>query len=89
MECALCKRETPAEYLQGHHLIPKARGGRCRIKLCCDCHGQIHQIFKPKELEVFSSVGMLLAHEKVYEFVEWVKTKKRFGLCMARKKKRG
>lgn len=88
MECPLCDRETPDEYLEKHHLLPKCKKGRVKVKMCIDCHRQIHQLFLAKDLVKFASVEKLKSDPRILQFLDWIRTKKRFGMCMARKKRR-
>ena len=96
MECKLCERETPSEHVQKHHLFPRSRRKRAPkgtahmgIKVCCDCHGQIHQFFSVSELcRFYNTIEKLKQCGPLLSFVNWVKKKKQFGVCMARKKRR-
>jgi len=50
--CALCKEMLPYEKAEGHHIIPKSKGGtkseeNCMM-LCTPCHNFIHDIKRRK-----------------------------------------
>lgn len=88
MNCSICQRFTPDEYIERHHLVPKSKKGKDTIDVCCDCGDQLHQLFTNKELKnKFNSLDKLLAESKVQNWIKWVQTK-RFGINMARKKGR-
>ena len=87
--CTICGRETPEEYQEKHHLVPKAKGGKETIIVCIDCGNQLHKLFTNKELKsIYNTVTKILANEKVKKWVEWLRTKQenRFGICMKHKK---
>ena len=87
--CSLCSRDTPTQYLEKHHLVPRSRKGKEYIWVCCDCGNQIHKLFTNKELETtYNSLESLMANENVKKWVKWIRTKKEFGFCMKSKKKR-
>jgi len=88
MNCSICNRDTPEEYIEKHHLVPKAKKGKETIDVCCDCGDQIHQLFTNKELKnKFNTLEKLLAEPQIQGWVKWVQAK-RFGITMARKKGR-
>lgn len=97
-QCELCGRDTPEECISKHHLFPKSRrkrkeapkgSGKIKARLCCDCHRQIHRLFSTRELAgYFNTIERLKEHALVYRFVAWIRTKKRFGIPAATKKRR-
>ena len=93
--CQMCKRDTPQEVLEKHHLIPKSRKNKKKrtikntIKVCVDCGDQLHQLFTNKEMEkTYNTIETILEDERIQKWIDWVKDKKRFGMCMAKKKRR-
>lgn len=85
-KCTICKR-IPSS-LEKHHLDPKKRKGKT-IPVCVDCADQVHQLFTNKELgREYNTLEKLLASPKIQKWVEWIKNKKRFGICMKTKKRR-
>jgi len=89
MKCSICNRETPIEYEEDHHLIPKSKRGKDTIPVCCDCGDQIHNLFTNKELaKKFNTLEKLLESEKIQKWIKWISKKDRFGFCMKNKKKR-
>ena len=42
LTCPLCERHIALDYTTKHHLIPKSRKGKETIRLCRDCHKQLH-----------------------------------------------
>lgn len=88
-ECPLCRRIPPS--FEKHHLTPRCKKGgkRGTILLCIDCGDQIHQLFTNKELaKEYNTLEKLLANPKIQKWIEWVKNKKKFGICMKTKKRR-
>ncbi len=87
--CELCERHVPST--TQHHLIPRTVHKNKWFKknfpreqlhetipLCRDCHRQIHKFIPHKELgRTYNSKEKLLSHEKVADFVEWLRKKAR------------
>jgi len=94
MKCKICQREVPDGFVEKHHLVPKSRDknknrGLKTIKVCVDCGDQLHLLFTNKELrKQYNTVEAILANEQVRKWTDWVKSKKRFGMCMAKKKRK-
>lgn len=90
MVCSICRRHIPiSEYTEKHHLVPKSKKGKETILVCIDCADQIHNLFDIKELaREYNSLEKLLSHSSIQKWVSWVRKKKRFGICMRRKKPR-
>lgn len=86
--CPICRRDTPLNLVEKHHLIPKCKKGKIFIYLCIDCGNQLHQLFTNKELEKqYNTLESLLSHPKIQNWIEWV-NKRDFGITMKYKKKR-
>ncbi len=86
MKCPFCRRETPDNFVEKHHLTPKCKKGKEVIYLCSDCGDQIHLLFSNKDLErKYNTLESLLSNEKMQKWVKWVSNKK-FGICMKKKK---
>jgi hypothetical protein len=89
LNCSICNRDTPSNYLEKHHKIPRCKNGKETILVCCDCGDQIHNLFSIKELKVkYNTLDSLVANERIQKWVSWIKNKKEFGICMKSKKKR-
>lgn len=89
--CSICQRDTPYEYTEKHHLIPRCKKGKKTptIPVCNDCGNYVHQIFTEKELaKEYNTLEKLLADPKIQKWIAWIKNKKKFGICMKRKKRR-
>ena len=84
-KCELCEREDME--LTFHHLIPKCQHGKKSIKkmfdreemqtrgidVCRDCHPMIHKFISNKDLaRKYNTKEVLLEHEEIAKFVEWV-----------------
>lgn len=89
-ECPICKRETPVEFVEKHHLTPKQHKGRKKAEVCCDCHDTIHQIFTNKELaKKYNNIDIICRDERIIKWAEWISKKDfRYKINMKRKKKR-
>lgn len=88
--CAICRRYTPTNLVENHHLTPASKGGKKKstIKVCVDCGDQIHNLFTLNELrDDYNTLNKLLQHPKIQKWIKWVH-KKPIGICMKRKKKR-
>jgi hypothetical protein len=48
--CSFCDRETPDQYIEKHHLVPRCKKGKISVVCCVDCGNQIHQLFTIKDL---------------------------------------
>lgn len=90
LQCTLCHREVPdARYLEKHHSVPAAKGGKITEVVCIDCGDQIHQLFTNNELrDSYNTIEKLRVHPDVQRWIQWVRKQKNFGICMKRKKKR-
>ena len=101
--CPICKRNTPKEYQEAHHLIPRVLSKRNKyakmpqnqkgnetITVCSDCGNQVHQLFTEKELaENFNTVVALVGNKDVQKWIGWVSKKPNdFGINMKTKKRR-
>lgn len=72
--CPLCKRN--AEISNGHHFIPRAKGGKEKTEICVPCHNTIHDLFTNNELrDVYNTPEALLANERFAKYVKWIKKK--------------
>lgn len=89
INCRLCGRETPEEYQEKHHLVPKCKKGKEKEVVCCDCGDQLHNLFDNKELErEYNTIEKLLENERVQKWIKWIRKQSRFGICMKSKKRR-
>ena len=88
MLCQICGRETPEDFQEKHHLIPRSKKGKETIIVCCDCGNQLHLLFTIKQMEyTYNTLEEILANEKVQSWVKWIRKKKDFGtVCMKVKK---
>lgn len=88
--CALCGRDTPPEYIEKHHLIPRSRNGKITALFCCDCGNQVHMLFSNKELEQrHNSIEALRSDKRIKQWIFWIRRKPdKFGVCMKTKKRK-
>lgn len=76
--CILCQRKVPE--LTDHHIIPRVFGGKELLKICLDCHRQLHVLFNNKMLaEELYSIDKILANEAFSKYVSWVE-KRPYGV---------
>jgi len=88
--CPICKRDTPSEHQEKHHLTPKSQKGKGTVKVCRSCGDMVHKLFTLKELKNnYNTIEKIVAHPDVQKWIQWVQKKPNdFSICMARKKKR-
>ena len=90
MHCQICDRDTPENFLEKHHLTPKAKHGAKldTIFVCCNCGDQLHQLFTNKELaKTYNTLEKILANEKIIKWIKWIQNKPNdFSVCMKKKK---
>ena len=99
--CPICKRDTPKQYQEEHHLIPRGissrnkyaklpqnQNGSKTVTVCNDCGNQIHLLFTEKELaEQYNSLDKLLSSQEVNKWSRWVsKQPISSRICNSRKK---
>lgn len=69
--CALCGA-GPAQ--TEHHLVPKVKGGKAKVRICNECHRQIHALFSHHALKYeFNTVEKLQGEERMASFIAWRK----------------
>jgi hypothetical protein len=80
-------------FTSDHHLVPKCRGGKEKLPICCDCHRTIHAFFSNKQLEKeYNTVDSLLADERMKRAIAWLSKQdpsKRNRMKTSNKKPRG
>ena len=87
--CPICERETPEEYLEKHHIIPKSKGGKETIIVCVDCGDMIHKLIPLNDLKkTYNTVPALKSHPSIIKWVKWVNNHSQFSICMSRKKRK-
>ena len=88
--CPVCKRLTPPQYIEKHHLHTKQRGGKDTERVCCNCGDMVHQLFTNKELDrKFNTIEKLCEHPAIQEWIRFIQKKPdSFSVCMKTKKRR-
>lgn len=82
MKCSICNRNTPKEFQEKHHLIPKSKGGKETIDVCVDCGDQLHTMFSLNELKKnLNTLDKIKNHDKMVSYIKFVRKRKGFGLC--------
>ena len=90
MKCPICRRDTPLEYQEDHHLVPKCRKGNVTVTLCWSCADMLHKLFTIKELEhTYNTTETILSDERVQKWIKWVSKKPvESHICMKTKKRK-
>lgn len=90
MNCSICQRDTPEEFLEKHHLVPRSKHGSNipGIIVCSSCGDQLHQLFTNKQLaKEYNTIEKLLSSEKIQTWIKWIQNKPNdFRVCMRKKK---
>jgi 5-methylcytosine-specific restriction enzyme A len=88
--CKLCGRNIPEKrYIEEHHLIPASKGGKKKEVFCIDCGDQVHKLFTNNELrDKYNTVEKLKNDPSIYKWINWVRKRKAFGICMKKKKRK-
>ena len=87
--CPICKRLTPVEFIEKHHLVPKSRKGKETEKVCVSCGDMVHKIFTIKEMEKkYNSIELILSHPEIQNWISWI-SKKPDDFSVGMKEKKG
>lgn len=88
--CPVCERPTPADFVERHHLVPRAKKGKETVSVCIDCGDMLHKLFTVKELaKVYNSVEKIKANPKVQNWAKWIQRRPFvYGITMRTKKRR-
>jgi hypothetical protein len=85
--CSICSRETPAQYMEKHHIVPASKKGKETMSVCVPCGDQLHQLFSNKEMESqYNTLEKILDNEKIQGWIKFVRKRNDFHVCMKRKK---
>lgn len=86
--CPVCKRLTPPNLIEKHHLIPKSKKGKETASVCVSCGDMLHKIFSLKEMrDNYNTIDKILEHEDIIKWVKWISKKPNdFSICMKSKK---
>ena len=67
--CVFCKCIV---LTRGHHVVPRAKGGKETVPTCETCESYIHKTWSHNELrDTFNSVEAILANEGFQKFLKW------------------
>jgi len=89
VHCQICLRETPKEFQEEHHLIPKCKKGKETIIVCSNCGDKIHQVFSIKELkDKYNTIESIKQHQDIIEWCAWISNQQKFSITMKTKKKK-
>ena len=88
--CPICGRETPQQFQEKHHLVPKCKKGREVVVVCINCGDQIHKLFDIRELKKeLNTIEEIKNHPDIQKWVKWIsKRTGDFRVSMASKKRR-
>jgi hypothetical protein len=99
MNCSICKRETPKEFKEEHHLIPRQLGRRNKyanlpvketLTVCSSCGDFLHKKFSLKELaERYNTLKAFLENLDVQKWIGWIQKRPNdFSICTKLKKRK-
>lgn len=88
--CPICERIVPDEFIEKHHLVPKARKGRQTAQVCCNCGDMIHKVISNKNLEKqYNTIAKISKHPEIKKWIKWIsKRPNKFSVCMSHKKRK-
>ncbi|MEO7715079.1 MAG: hypothetical protein ABIY70_02655 [Capsulimonas sp.] len=73
VNCPICDREVPESHTTKHHLVPKSRKGKEMVRLCNDCHRQLHVLFDVKTLEkTLNTIELLKQDERIQRWIGFI-----------------
>lgn len=89
-KCPICERDTPQEYVEKHHTVPKSKKGKETEQVCCNCGDMIHQLIPLNELKKkYNTIALLKSHSGIQQWIKWISKKPNdFSVCMKLKKRR-
>ena len=59
--------------LAEHHLVPKSRKGKETVRICNDCHRQLHVLFDVKTLEkTLNTIELLKQDERIQRWIGFI-----------------
>lgn len=68
-KCEFCGMTT---FTRGHHVVPRAKGGKETVPTCETCESYIHKTWTHNELrDTFNTVEAILANEGFQKFLKW------------------
>jgi len=99
MNCPICNRETPSEFQEEHHLIPRQLSKRNKyadlptketVTVCSSCGDFLHKKFSIKELaEQYNTLEKILFNSDVKNWARWInKRPSDFSICTKLKKRK-
>ena len=73
IQCPICEREVDFSFTNKHHVVPRSRKGKETIRICRDCHRQIHAFFTNKQLEKnLNTIELIRQDEKIKKYISWI-----------------
>lgn len=72
--CPLCERPL-GERREGHHIVPKSKGGKDVVDVHPICHRKIHKVFTNAELAGLGTIEALQGHPEIAKFIKWIARK--------------
>lgn len=77
-KCPICRRPLPddSSVVDEHHLIPKSKGGKEKIRLHRICHNKLHSLWTEKELALnYNTIERIIVNTDMRKFIKWVRNK--------------
>ena len=62
--CPVCDRPL-GRRVEGHHVVPKSKGGREVVDIHPICHRKIHKVFTNTELAGLGTIAALRGHPEI------------------------
>jgi len=72
--CPLCGRPLGRKR-EGHHIVPKSKGGTEVVDVHPICHRKIHRVFTNAELAGLGTIEALKGHPEMVKFTNWIARK--------------
>ena len=90
INCSICNRLTPINYIEKHHLKPKCKKGKETILVCNSCGDMIHKLFTISELNKnLNTLDAIKSNERIQKWIKWINKKPNdFKICMKNKKRK-
>ena len=67
--CEFCGMLT---YTRGHHVVPRAKGGKEIVSTCETCESYIHKTWTHNQLrDIYNSVEAILEDKGFQKFLKW------------------
>lgn len=81
--CVFCRRRVPTN---GHHIVPRCKGGTTIVPTCPSCEDFIHKTWSHNQLrDTFNTVEKILADARFQQFLKWLHKQKNGAVFRTRR----